>query len=286
MAAFALYVLAAKTSHKESLLTGQAFTSLSLIALLSSPITILTQAVPSIASGFGCLNRIQEFLAEKTGSELETLQESDSEASVEDIKHTSQLSTSVIQAPESNLEMNKLTAPNLVIEIRNASFGWKSGATPTLKNINLTPKPDSLTMITGPVGCGKTTLLRGLLGELIKVNGTVRLNADAIAFCDQVPWLGNGTVRDNIVGFSEFEQKWYTAVIQACALEQDFEQLPNGDHSPVGSRGISLSRGQKQRVVSFETSHLLSRLPLVSMFNIFLVGYSSRNIRSTQGGHF
>lgn len=49
---------------------------------------------------------------------------------------------------------------------------------------------------------------------------------------------------------SWFDEAWYTMVIHACALEKDFEQLPDGDQSMVGSRGIALSGGQRQQLVS------------------------------------
>ena len=37
-------------------------------------------------------------------------------------------------------------------------------------------------------------------------------------------------------------------VVSACALEDDFTQLINGDSTVIGENGINLSGGQKQRV--------------------------------------
>ena len=37
-------------------------------------------------------------------------------------------------------------------------------------------------------------------------------------------------------------------VIEACALERDIAQLPQGDLTEIGERGINLSGGQKARV--------------------------------------
>ena len=39
-------------------------------------------------------------------------------------------------------------------------------------------------------------------------------------------------------------------MVKACDLEKDFSQLPQGDGTVIGSKGLALSGGQKQRVVS------------------------------------
>lgn len=46
------------------------------------------------------------------------------------------------------------------------------------------------------------------------------------------------------------EARWYKSVVKACALDRDFEELEAGELSLVGSKGVSLSGGQKARVVS------------------------------------
>ena len=78
----------------------------------------------------------------------------------------------------------------------------------------------------------------------------MQLSTREFAFCDQVPWIRNGTIRENIIGHLEFDATWYNSIVYACALDTDFQQLSDGDMTTVGSKGMKLSGGQRQRVVS------------------------------------
>lgn len=107
-----------------------------------------------------------------------------------------------------------------------------------------------ITTIIGPVASGKSTLLASIVGEAVKRSGTVTTSISRTAFCSQTPWIMNSTVRHNIIGGLDFDQKWYNFTLWACCLQQDLEALPDGDMSEAGSNGSSLSGGQRQRVVS------------------------------------
>lgn len=78
-------------------------------------------------------------------------------------------------------------------------------------------------------------------GETTNVYGRV-------AYAPQIAWIQNTTVRENIVFGCEFDEAWYARVIDACALGLDLEQLPAGDATEIGEKGINLSGGQKQRI--------------------------------------
>lgn len=104
-------------------------------------------------------------------------------------------------------------------------------------------------MLVGPVGCGKSTLLKGLLGEVPCFGGTVQIASVSVAYCDQSPWHMNETIQQSIIAISKFDAKWYKTVLRACALEIDLKQLPRGDQTVIGSKGIALSGGQGQRIV-------------------------------------
>jgi ABC-type bacteriocin/lantibiotic exporter with double-glycine peptidase domain len=94
------------------------------------------------------------------------------------------------------------------------------------------------------------------LGELSTFEGTIRTNYSGVAYCSQNPWIPNETVRYIITGGANFDNSWYRAVIKACALEKDIRDWPNGDDTEAGSTGISMSGGQKQRLVRlFSTAY-------------------------------
>jgi ATP-binding cassette, subfamily C (CFTR/MRP), member 1 len=123
----------------------------------------------------------------------------------------------------------------------------------------------ALTMVLGPVGCGKSLLLKAFLGELDSFDGMVWINNTGIAYCDQSPWIPNDTVRNIILGSSDWDAVWYQKVIKACALEQDITTWPDGENTTAGSQGISMSGGQKQRLVR---TIMLFQRPILTPDNI------------------
>lgn len=121
-----------------------------------------------------------------------------------------------------------------------------------LCDISMRVEFGSLNMILGPVGAGKSILLKAILGEIPLISGSISVAASRIAYCAQSPWLVNATIQENItcsdVG-TAIDENWYRTVVHACALDQDLQQLPDSDRTIIGSRGVTLSGGQKQRVV-------------------------------------
>jgi ABC-type transport system involved in cytochrome bd biosynthesis fused ATPase/permease subunit len=114
-------------------------------------------------------------------------------------------------------------------------------------------------------------LLKGLLGEVFTSTGFVYTSGDKeMAYCDQLPWLTNSTIKQNILGQSDLDENRYKTVVCACALDSDFAEFINGDLSLVGSNGLSLSGGQKQRVVSSFMSLSLSIFARVFL-TIFII---------------
>lgn len=107
----------------------------------------------------------------------------------------------------------------------------------------------TLVVILGPPGSGKTTLLKTLLGETACAGGKVSLLTKSVAYCAQSAWIIDTTIARFIQGPSvALDHTWYQEVIQACDLAQDLQNLPMGDETKVGSRGITLSGGQKARL--------------------------------------
>lgn len=230
------------------------FTSLSWLLLLTTPLIQVFQAVPPLLSALACLSRIQVFLQSEDRNDFrEVLDITRKDTTEKALESTS---------CESNSERS------CAITIRDGQFGWKAD-TIVLKRVNTQIYTSGLTIVVGPVGSGKSTLCKALLGEIPFQDGTITLsNAFRhVGFCDQTAFLSNGSIRENIVGFFEFDSDRYSEVIHATLLDYDLDMLPQGDRTNVGSDGITLSGGQKQRVSLARA--LYSRTDLLILDDVF-----------------
>ncbi|KAG6354150.1 hypothetical protein INS49_004754 [Diaporthe citri] len=224
------------------------FTSLSYLLLLTNPLSQVFQSVPQLLAGLACLGRIQAF--------LECDDRHDFRQALADMRLNSEKS-----AADSAAASGSDSDSAHPIVINNGSFGWEADKF-TLRRINTEVPKSSLTIVIGPVGSGKSTLCKALLGEIPFSQGSVTLSTrfPHVGFCDQTAFLSNASIRDNIIGFSPFDNDRYAEVIEATALAFDLATLPQGDRTNVGSDGITLSGGQKQRVSLARALYLQSDL--------------------------
>ena len=118
---------------------------------------------------------------------------------------------------------------------------------PCLNDIDFELHHGRLCCIIGKVGSGKTSFMHAIMGELDKMQGSVGVKG-SVAYAAQSSFVMNMSLRDNILFGSDYDEQLYKKVLFACALDDDLKQLPAGDMTQIGERGINLSGGQKQRV--------------------------------------
>ncbi|KAL1910442.1 hypothetical protein Sste5344_003691 [Sporothrix stenoceras] len=253
--AFALFVLPFSSSFVQEggLTAARAFTTLSLLELLTTPLGTVLQSIPQVTAAKACFDRIQDYLLrEDVGSTLAAEDRSSAEASgpstpTRDIEEKK--TATAREAPV------KLEIP--IVQLDCVSFGYPAhkfddAALPIIKDLSLTVNTGQLVIVVGPAGCGKTTLLKAIAGSVTPTKGRLTRRHTEMAYCQQAPWLVNTSVRSNIVGPSvgnDVDDAWYNIVREACALndKDSQEKFPEGDEV-VGSGGAALSGGQKQRV--------------------------------------
>ncbi|ANB12997.1 ATP-binding cassette glutathione S-conjugate transporter YCF1 [Sugiyamaella lignohabitans] len=141
----------------------------------------------------------------------------------------------------------KFDEPAVILE--NAVVAWNESedGVVALDDINFTARKGELSCIVGKVGAGKSALLKTICGELYVKEGSVTVKGD-IAYVPQEPWLLNQTLKDNILFKNRFDPEFYQKTLEACDLINDIKNLPDGDETEIGEKGVSLSGGQKARV--------------------------------------
>ncbi len=253
---FTVFALLASKDPNSTLNTTKIFTSLSLFALLADPLTSMVMAMTNFAGSFGSFTRIQAFLETNEHEDkcLRSLEMETDKIKSSETTGSSDVSFTWSEKPVATAIVKSAIGPLAsadgdAIRVEGGSFGWDAGKDPLISSINLRVPRGKVTMIVGRVGCGKSTLLKALLGEVPALSGTIKhCFAGDIAYCDQSPFHMNGTVRESIVAFSALEERWYSTVLEACALTEDLRQLPLGDQTRIGSKGIAISGGQSQRL--------------------------------------
>lgn len=220
----------------EALTVSRVFTSLAYIQLLCNPLTKLFQTIPQIVASRACLKRVEKFLlSNSTGDRPGSLNLQDA------------LECDVDTTPEKATQVTDYSTN--ASTYKSKQLGWEAGKT-VLRDIELDIRRSKLTMIVGPVASGKSTLCKALLGEVPFADESASIARDfsRISYCDQDPFLIDGTIRQNIIGFGAANEAWYQKILQATALVEDIATFADGDKSMVGTNGITLSGGQRQRV--------------------------------------
>lgn len=218
------------------------FTALGVLTILSKTLEEVTNVIFRIQTSRVSLQRIEAYLLLEEHTDL---RQTDAATFVQDPKQTLGAATTEQKTPTTHD-----LPPRRVIEILHAFIAAEGIQTPILKDMKLSIDRGQFTIVVGPTGAGKSTLLKTILGETNLICGSVYVESGDSAYCDQTPWICNGSVKDNIIGSNPPDPIWYDAVLISCELKRDLEHLHDGDETIVGSNGEALSGGQKQRVVS------------------------------------
>lgn len=212
---FTVFVL----TQDRPLTTEIIFPALALFNLLTFPLAILPMVITSIVEASVAVGRLTDFLIAE------------------------ELQPDAVTIKPAPAEMGEET-----VIVRDGTFSWnRHESKEALKDIDFTAYKGELSCIVGRVGAGKSSFLQSLLGDLWKVKGTAEVRG-TLAYACQQTWILNATVKENIIFGYRYDSEFYEKTIKACALLDDFAQLPDGDETVVGERGISLSGGQKARV--------------------------------------
>lgn len=145
---------------------------------------------------------------------------------------------------------------------KNLGFRYSPAEPWVFRNINLKiPKGKSIAIV-GASGCGKSTILKTMMGLTHPEEGDIYFNGrnilkesldnyrQEIAGVLQDDGLFSGSIADNICGFDDKpDQEKIIECAQKAAILQDIMAMPMKFETFVGDMGSSLSGGQKQRVI-------------------------------------
>ncbi len=153
--------------------------------------------------------------------------------------------------------LRRLDVVNLTYHYPDAENG--------VTGVDLHLERGSLTVITGRIGSGKTTLVRTLLGLLPGASGEIFWNGKLVedaasffvpprsAYTPQVPVLFSESIRDNILmGLSDDGRKLEQA-IHLAVMERDLVEIDKGLDAMLGVKGVRISGGQRQRTAAART---------------------------------
>lgn len=166
------------------------FAALSLITLLAQPLFWIFEVILDLSAAFGAFDRIQTFLVKDTRDEYRTMQVANTTESTAVVSEEAGLiELQALRPLASNMSFS--STPNdftTVIDVEDATFDW-SPDRPVLSNIGFSLRRGQLALLIGPVASGKTTLLKGLLGEVPHSKGKVSLASNSLSWCEQTPWI-------------------------------------------------------------------------------------------------
>ena len=162
------------------------------------------------------------------------------------------------------LDENKTVVSKLsgLIELENVSFRYDDNQPNVIENLSLKITPGQYVAIVGKTGCGKSTLIRLLLGFETARKGSITFDKKNIENLDlrslrkhigvvmQNGKLFHGDIFSNITisaPWLTLEDAWKAA--ELASIADDIREMPMGMHTMISEGSGGISGGQKQRLM-------------------------------------
>lgn len=207
---------------------GAMFSFLMYLFQLMGPAATLGQFFTTLSKASGSTERIQELMQE----------------SEEDFDHGT-----------------AVDVEGQTLKVESVDFGYEDDQT-ILHDLSFEAKPNTVVAFAGPSGGGKSTIF-SLLERYYEPNqGAIKIGETSIndvsladwrkqiGFVSQDSAIMAGTIRDNLTyGLTgEYADAQLWAVLQLAFAEKFVREMPEGLDTEVGTRGVKVSGGQRQRL--------------------------------------
>ncbi len=147
------------------------------------------------------------------------------------------------------------------LRFADVEFSFPGSERRIIDDISMEIRPGQTVAIVGKVGAGKSWLVNMIPRLVDPTGGQIFLDGHDlrqfrledlrrnIGYVPQEPILFSDTIRNNILfGRQDIADDTMRWAIEVSQLENEIARFPEGVDTPIGTRGMSISGGQKQRL--------------------------------------
>lgn len=177
------------------------------------------------------------------------------------------------------------------LEVRSATFGYEGREKSALRDVSFRLEKGEKLLVIGPVGSGKTTLVKLIAGLLPAQGGDILANGESLSKTDRAQWsallgyvpqealLFTGSIEDNVAFGTKtsppsISKEAFWEYAKTAQIEDEIRSFPMKEETLLGQRGISVSGGQKQRIA---IARALAREPELLLFDDMTASLDTKN---------